>query len=64
MNLTLRNLRHDALLTQKQLAARSGVALRTYSSVERGHNCRMDTKRKILIALGIPFERKAEVFAR
>jgi len=38
------------------------VALRTIHSVEKGMNCRMDTKRKILLALGLRFEDKDLVF--
>ena len=49
-------------MTQAQLAKKAKVALRTIHSVEKGMNCRMDTKRKILLALGIPFEHKSEVF--
>jgi DNA-binding XRE family transcriptional regulator len=58
----VRELREDRLLTQAQLARKARVALRTIHSVEKGMNCRMDTKRKILLALGIPFENKNEVF--
>ncbi|MEZ4292137.1 MAG: XRE family transcriptional regulator [Myxococcota bacterium] len=35
-------------MTQAQLARKAKVALRTIHSVEKGMNCRMDTKRKIL----------------
>jgi DNA-binding XRE family transcriptional regulator len=58
----VREMREDRLMTQAQLARKAHVALRTIHSVEKGMNCRMDTKRKILLALGIPFERKHEVF--
>ena len=58
----VRELRENKLMTQAQLAKKAKVALRTIHSVEKGMNCRMDTKRKILLALGIPFEHKAEVF--
>ncbi len=58
----VRELREDKLMTQAQLAKKAKVALRTIHSVEKGMNCRMDTKRKILLALGIPFERKGQVF--
>ena len=34
----------------------------TIHSVEKGMNCRMDTKRKILLALGLRFEDKDHVF--
>ncbi len=49
-------------MTQAQLARKARVALRTIHSVEKGMACRMDTKRKILIALGMRFEDKDYVF--
>jgi DNA-binding XRE family transcriptional regulator len=49
-------------MTQAQLARKAKVALRTIHSVEKGMNCRMDTKRKILLALGMRFEDKDRVF--
>ena len=58
----VRELRENKLMTQAQLAKKAKVALRTIHSVEKGMNCRMDTKRKILLALGIPFENKNQVF--
>ena len=48
----VRELRENKLMTQAQLARKAKVALRTIHSVEKGMNCRMDTKRKILLALG------------
>jgi DNA-binding XRE family transcriptional regulator len=58
----VRELREDRLMTQAQLARKARVALRTIHSVEKGMNCRMDTKRKILLALGMRFEDKDQVF--
>ena len=58
----VRELRENKLMTQAQLARKAKVALRTIHSVEKGMNCRMDTKRKILLALGVPFEQKSQVF--
>ena len=58
----VRELRENKLMTQAQLAKKAKVALRTIHSVEKGMNCRMDTKRKILLALGVPFDQKGEVF--
>jgi DNA-binding XRE family transcriptional regulator len=49
-------------MTQAQLAKKAKVALRTIHSVEKGMNCRMDTKRKVLFALGLCFEDKDQVF--
>lgn len=59
----LRALRQAKLLTQRQLADRSGIALRTISGIERGCVCpRMSTRRRILRALGVPFGQHADVF--
>ena len=54
----VRELRENRLMTQAQLARKAKVALRTIHSVEKGMNCRMDTKRKILLALGLSLEDK------
>jgi len=58
----VREMRENKLMTQSQLARKARVALRTIHSVEKGMNCRMDTKRKILVALGLRFEDKDMVF--
>jgi DNA-binding XRE family transcriptional regulator len=58
----VRELRENRLMTQAQLARKAKVALRTIHSVEKGMNCRMDTKRKVLLALGLRFEDKDYVF--
>ncbi|RIL07280.1 MAG: XRE family transcriptional regulator [Proteobacteria bacterium] len=58
----VREIRENRLMTQAQLARKAKVALRTIHSVEKGMNCRMDTKRKILLALGMRFEDKDYVF--
>ncbi len=58
----VREIRENRLMTQSQLARKARVALRTIHSVEKGLNCRMDTKRKILIALGLRFEDRDVVF--
>lgn len=58
----VRELREELWLTQAELARKAKVALRTIHDVEHGANCHMTTKRKLLEALGIPFERRKEVF--
>jgi DNA-binding XRE family transcriptional regulator len=58
----VRELRENRLMTQAQLARKARVALRTIHSVEKGMNCRMDPKRKLLIALGMRFEDTDDVF--
>ena len=58
----VREIREHKLMTQQQLARKARIALRTIHSVEKGLACRMDTKRKILLALGLRFEDKDLVF--
>ena len=50
--------------TQTELATRARVAPRTVHAVEKGHTCRQATKRKILTALGVPWELRDEYFPR
>jgi DNA-binding XRE family transcriptional regulator len=58
----VRALREERMMSREELAERAGVSLRTIWSVETGHECRLDTKRSILRALGIPRMRYRTVF--
>lgn len=48
--------------TQNDLAGRARVSPRTIHAVEKGQACRQATKRKILTALGVPWEVRSEYF--
>jgi DNA-binding XRE family transcriptional regulator len=58
----VRELREACGLSQWQLARRAKIAARTVCNVERGAPCRMDTKRKLLLALGLRFDARGDVF--
>lgn len=58
----VRELREKKLLTQSQLARKAGLASRTIHNVENGMTCRIGTKRKILLGLGISYEDRDMVF--
>ena len=58
----VRELREKRLMTQQQLAEKARVAVRTIQSIEKGMECRMDTKRKILIAFGLSWDQMPRVF--
>lgn len=60
----VRRLREDRLLTKAELARKAGVSTLTIDRVEAGHPCRMDTKRKIILALGMTVAEKDQVFVR
>jgi transcriptional regulator with XRE-family HTH domain len=50
--------------TQNELAARADISPRTIHAIEKGRPCRQATKRKILAALGVPWELRDEYFPR
>jgi DNA-binding XRE family transcriptional regulator len=55
-------LREERLLSKAELARRAGVSVLTIDRVERGAACRLDTKRKIILALGLKVTDKDKVF--
>jgi predicted transcriptional regulator len=58
----LRRIRTAMLLGKTELAKLSGLSLLTIDRIEKGMSCRMDTQRKILLALGLKFSQKHRVF--
>ena len=60
----LRRLREELLLTKAELARKAGVSALTVSRVEAGLECRVDTKRKIILALGLQPADKQKVFGQ
>ena len=58
----VRKLRQAAMMSKAELARRAGVSPLTINRVEAGCPCRMDTKRKILEALGLDPSARENVF--
>ena len=58
----VRKLRQAAMMSKAELARRAGVSPLTIDRVEAGCPCRMDTKRKILEALGLSPSAREQVF--
>lgn len=58
----LKAIREKLLMSKSELARKAGVSVLTIDRVERGGECRMETKRKILLALGFSLEDKNKVF--
>ena len=50
------------MISKSELARLAGVSPVTIDRIERGAECRMETKRKILIALGYDLAEKDKVF--
>lgn len=55
-------LREDQLLTKAELARKAGLSPLTVARIEAGQECRVDTKRKIILALGLTPHDRAKVF--
>jgi DNA-binding XRE family transcriptional regulator len=60
----VQRLREEQLLTKAELARRAGISPLTVSRIESGLDCRVDTKRKIILALGFTPSDRAKVFGR
>jgi DNA-binding XRE family transcriptional regulator len=58
----VRALREEQLLTKAELARKAGISPLTLARIESGRECRVDTKRKILLALGYRPLDKDKVF--
>ena len=58
----VQKLREARLMAKAELARKAGVSESTIDRVEAGHGCRMETKRKILFALGLAVTDGAKVF--
>jgi len=58
----IRAIRESQLLSKSALARKAGVSVLTVNRVEEGRDCRIDTKRKIILALGLDVSEKGKVF--
>ncbi len=54
--------RESLMMSKAELARKAGLSSLTIDRVEAGRACRLDTKRKILLALGLKVSEKAQVF--
>lgn len=58
----VKSIRESKLMSKSELARKAGVSALTVDRVERGEVCRMETMRKIILALGFSLEDKNKVF--
>ncbi len=58
----VKSIRESRLLSKSELARKAGVSVLTIGRIERGEECRMETMRKIILALGFSLEDKLKVF--
>ena len=58
----IRKIREKLLMSKAELARKAGVSPLTIQRIEQGKNCRMETKRKLILALGYSLSEKGKVF--
>jgi DNA-binding XRE family transcriptional regulator len=58
----VRKIREGLLMSKAELARRAKLSVLTIDRVEKGMACRMDTKRKIILSLGLTLSDRDKVF--
>ncbi|MGD0624323.1 MAG: helix-turn-helix domain-containing protein [Thermodesulfobacteriota bacterium] len=59
---SLKRYRERLLLSKAELARKAGISTLTIDRVERGKSCRLETKRKIILALGLKLSERGKIF--
>ena len=60
---TLKKIRESLLMSKSELAREANVSPITITRIEQGKPCRMETKRKILLALGYSLSDAKKIFS-
>ncbi len=58
----VKEIREKLLMSKAELARKAGVSPLTIDRVEKSMSCRMETKRKIILALGYKLSEKDKIF--
>jgi DNA-binding XRE family transcriptional regulator len=62
INNNVKTIRESKLMSKSELARKASVSVLTIGRIERGEECRMETKRKIILALGYALGDKNKIF--
>ena len=60
---SVKEIREALLISKTELARKSGLSSLTIDRIEKGDGCRMETKRKIILALGYDLSDKDNIFS-
>lgn len=58
----LKEIRESLLMSKSELARKANLSPMTITRIEQGIPCRMETKRKIILALGFSLKDKNKIF--
>ncbi len=61
---TVRKMREKHLMSKAELARSAGISPLTVDRIEKGLNCRIETKRKIILAFGYDLSDKGLIFKK
>ena len=59
---SLKEIRESLLMSKTELARKANVSPITIARIEKGMLCRLETKRKIILALGFGLSDKNKIF--
>ena len=58
----VRKIRESKMMSKAELARKANVTVQTIDRIEKGNSCRLDTKRKIILALGYKLGDRTKIF--
>lgn len=58
----LKSYREKVFISKAELARKAGISPETIDRIERGKICRLETKRKIILALGLELSEAQKIF--
>jgi transcriptional regulator with XRE-family HTH domain len=61
-NAVLKQIREERLMSKAELARKAGLSVLTIDRIEKGYGSRLETKRRILLALGYEPSDKDKIF--
>lgn len=59
---SVRQIREAKMMSKAELARKANVTVQTIDRIEKGNDCRLDTKRKIILALGYKLADRGRIF--
>jgi predicted transcriptional regulator len=59
---SLKEIRESLMISKAELSRNANISPPTIARIEQGEPCRMETKRKILLALGLKVSDRDKVF--
>jgi DNA-binding XRE family transcriptional regulator len=59
---SLKSYREQVLISKAELARKTGLSVQTIDRIKKGEGCRLETKRKIILALDRKLSEKDKIF--